>query len=150
MQMCCFCLLHKILVERWCSYFVSGYKGSSRIGFHATFMRILLSHVSACSRLVEVERKQNPDVVPEHLSRYAIPWEIKLVKEECRVFNRCPIWWIWFQSCVKSRIRKVSDVDLTLELLCRLCATSFIIISSYSFIGSYKWIRRKNSERRCT
>jgi hypothetical protein len=61
----CFFLLHKIPVERWCSYFVSGCKDSSRIGFHTTFMRRLLSHVSACSRLVKVEWKQNLDVLPE-------------------------------------------------------------------------------------
>jgi hypothetical protein len=53
---------------------------------------------------------------------------------------------------------------LTLELLLLLCATSFTIISSYSFSGHYmfrsnwpssgvvsnKGIRRQNSERRCT
>lgn len=27
--------------------------------------------------------------------------------------------------------------DLTLELLCHLCATSFTILSSYSFVGHY-------------
>jgi hypothetical protein len=30
-----------------------------------------------------------------------------------------------------------ASVYLTFELLCRLCATSFTILSSYSFIGHY-------------
>jgi hypothetical protein len=32
---------------------------------------------------------------------------------------------------------QVGHIVLTLELLCRLCATSFTILSLYSFIGHY-------------
>jgi hypothetical protein len=35
----------------------------------------------------------------------------------------------------------------TLELLCRLCATSFTILSSYSFIGHYMFRPNRPSSR---
>jgi hypothetical protein len=41
------------------------------------------------------------------------------------------------KSTLKYSIRLRDRLCLTLELLCRLCATSFIVLSSYSFIGHY-------------